>query len=200
MRVKPFTDAVAVDISEFSQWKWTFFFPGGAAARSRGRDESHRVSQLRRVSGGAVHCQRRVRTAGHHALPRFARFPMWMINIGLLLVAAALLLTLWKIYFSLKELEHAQAHVEHAHVGHTARPSWPHMKRVLVATSNEGKIRDLVGAAAAHDIEIATLPNFAALASCDRRRPDLRSQRPQEGRALQPLQRRRVGDCRRLRP
>jgi XTP/dITP diphosphohydrolase len=37
------------------------------------------------------------------------------------------------------------------------------MKRVLVATSNEGKIRDLVGAAAAHDIQIATLPNFAAL-------------------------------------
>ncbi len=37
------------------------------------------------------------------------------------------------------------------------------MKRVLVATSNEGKIRDLVGAAAAHDLQIATLPNFAAL-------------------------------------
>jgi XTP/dITP diphosphohydrolase len=39
------------------------------------------------------------------------------------------------------------------------------MKRVLVATSNEGKIRDLVGAAKAHDVEIATLPNFAALPS-----------------------------------
>jgi XTP/dITP diphosphohydrolase len=37
------------------------------------------------------------------------------------------------------------------------------MKRVLVATSNEGKIRDLVGAAAAHEVEIATLPNFSAL-------------------------------------
>lgn len=37
------------------------------------------------------------------------------------------------------------------------------MKRVLVATSNEGKLRDLVGAAAAHDIQIATLPNFTAL-------------------------------------
>jgi XTP/dITP diphosphohydrolase len=37
------------------------------------------------------------------------------------------------------------------------------MKRVLVATSNEGKIRDLVGAAVAHDIAIATLPDFAAL-------------------------------------
>ena len=39
------------------------------------------------------------------------------------------------------------------------------MKRVLVATSNDGKIRDLVGAAIAHDIQIATLPDFAALPS-----------------------------------
>jgi XTP/dITP diphosphohydrolase len=37
------------------------------------------------------------------------------------------------------------------------------MKRVLVATSNEGKIRDLVTAAAAHDLQIATLPNFGLL-------------------------------------
>jgi XTP/dITP diphosphohydrolase len=37
------------------------------------------------------------------------------------------------------------------------------MKRVLVATSNEGKIRDLAGAAKAHGIEIATLPDFASL-------------------------------------
>lgn len=37
------------------------------------------------------------------------------------------------------------------------------MKRVLVATSNQGKIRDLIGAAAAHGIEIATLPDFASL-------------------------------------
>jgi len=37
------------------------------------------------------------------------------------------------------------------------------MQRVLVATSNPGKIRDLVGAAAAHGIAIAALPNFAAL-------------------------------------
>ncbi len=37
------------------------------------------------------------------------------------------------------------------------------MKRVLVATSNPGKIRDLIGAAAAHNIEIATLPGFAGI-------------------------------------
>ena len=37
------------------------------------------------------------------------------------------------------------------------------MKRVLVATSNPGKIRDLVGAARAHNVEIAMLPDFALL-------------------------------------
>lgn len=37
------------------------------------------------------------------------------------------------------------------------------MKRVLVATSNPGKIRDLVGAAAAHGVHIETLPGFASL-------------------------------------
>ena len=36
-------------------------------------------------------------------------------------------------------------------------------RRVLVATSNPGKIRDLIGAAAAHDIEIATLPGLAQM-------------------------------------
>ncbi len=37
------------------------------------------------------------------------------------------------------------------------------MKRVLVATSNPGKIRDLVGAAAVHNVSIETMPDFAAL-------------------------------------
>ncbi len=37
------------------------------------------------------------------------------------------------------------------------------MKRVLVATSNPGKIGDLVGAALAHNVQIETLPNFASL-------------------------------------
>ncbi len=39
------------------------------------------------------------------------------------------------------------------------------MKRVLVATSNAGKIRDLVGAAAAHQVQVGMLPGFAALPS-----------------------------------
>ena len=37
------------------------------------------------------------------------------------------------------------------------------MKRVLVATSNRGKVRDLIGAALAHNVRVETLPNFAAL-------------------------------------
>ena len=37
------------------------------------------------------------------------------------------------------------------------------MKRVLVATSNSGKVRDLMGAAAAHKVSIATMPDFTAL-------------------------------------
>ncbi|MGB8770421.1 MAG: RdgB/HAM1 family non-canonical purine NTP pyrophosphatase [Candidatus Korobacteraceae bacterium] len=37
------------------------------------------------------------------------------------------------------------------------------MKRVLVATSNPGKIRDLVGAAAAHNVQIETIPGFSSL-------------------------------------
>jgi XTP/dITP diphosphohydrolase len=37
------------------------------------------------------------------------------------------------------------------------------VKRVLVATSNAGKIRDLVGAAAAHNVKVEMLPGFASL-------------------------------------
>ena len=37
------------------------------------------------------------------------------------------------------------------------------MQRVLIATSNAGKLRDFVGAAAAYHVEIAGMPNFARL-------------------------------------
>jgi XTP/dITP diphosphohydrolase len=39
------------------------------------------------------------------------------------------------------------------------------MKRVLVATSNPGKMRDLVGAAIAHNVQVEMLPGFASLPS-----------------------------------
>jgi XTP/dITP diphosphohydrolase len=37
------------------------------------------------------------------------------------------------------------------------------MRRILIATSNPGKIRDFAGAASAYGIEVAALPNFASL-------------------------------------
>jgi XTP/dITP diphosphohydrolase len=37
------------------------------------------------------------------------------------------------------------------------------MRRVLIATSNPGKLRDFAGAAQVHGIEIAPVPNFASL-------------------------------------
>ena len=37
------------------------------------------------------------------------------------------------------------------------------MRRVLIATSNPGKLRDFAGAAASHGIEIAAIPNFSSL-------------------------------------
>jgi XTP/dITP diphosphohydrolase len=39
----------------------------------------------------------------------------------------------------------------------------PPMKRVIVATSNQGKIRDLIAAAKSHNIETAVLFNFGSL-------------------------------------
>jgi XTP/dITP diphosphohydrolase len=39
------------------------------------------------------------------------------------------------------------------------------MKRVLVASSNPGKIRDFTGAASPYGIEIAAIPNFSSLPS-----------------------------------
>ncbi|HKF06586.1 MAG TPA: RdgB/HAM1 family non-canonical purine NTP pyrophosphatase [Candidatus Sulfotelmatobacter sp.] len=37
------------------------------------------------------------------------------------------------------------------------------MKRILIATSNAGKLRDFAGAAAVHGIEIGGIPNFSSL-------------------------------------
>ncbi|PYX32517.1 MAG: non-canonical purine NTP pyrophosphatase, RdgB/HAM1 family [Acidobacteria bacterium] len=39
------------------------------------------------------------------------------------------------------------------------------MRRILIATSNPGKLRDLAGAAAAHGVEVAPVPNFSSLPS-----------------------------------
>ncbi|MFZ1133379.1 MAG: hypothetical protein WAN69_00435 [Candidatus Korobacteraceae bacterium] len=114
MRVRPFTDPVAVDISEFSQWKWSFFFLaslflGLAIAMN------HRVSIMRRGSGGIFIASGAIGILGMSRYRVSLDFTMLLINIGLLLFGAALLLTLWKIYLSLKELNHLER-VEPAHV------------------------------------------------------------------------------------
>ncbi|MGA9566670.1 MAG: hypothetical protein WBS19_14190 [Candidatus Korobacteraceae bacterium] len=115
MRVRPFTDAVAVDISEFSQWKWSFFFLaslflGLAIAMN------HRVSIMRRASGGIFITAGAIGILGMSRYRVSLDFTMLLINVGLLLFGAALLLTVWKIYLSLKELNHHLERVEPAHV------------------------------------------------------------------------------------
>jgi hypothetical protein len=114
MRVRPFTDPVAVDISEFSQWKWSFFFLaslflGLAIAMN------HRVSIMRRASGGVFIAAGAIGILGMSRYRVSLDFTMLLINIGLLLFGAALLLTVWKIYLSLKELNHL-GRMEPAHV------------------------------------------------------------------------------------
>ncbi|HEY6765711.1 MAG TPA: RdgB/HAM1 family non-canonical purine NTP pyrophosphatase [Candidatus Sulfotelmatobacter sp.] len=37
------------------------------------------------------------------------------------------------------------------------------MRRILIATSNPGKLRDFAGAAAAYQVEVAGIPNFSSL-------------------------------------
>jgi len=37
------------------------------------------------------------------------------------------------------------------------------MRRILIATSNPGKLRDFAGAAAPHGIELGGIPRFASL-------------------------------------
>lgn len=39
------------------------------------------------------------------------------------------------------------------------------MRRILIATSNAGKLRDFAGAASAHEIEIGSVPNFSSIPS-----------------------------------
>lgn len=39
------------------------------------------------------------------------------------------------------------------------------MRRILIATSNAGKLRDFAGAASVHGIEVAWIPNFSSLST-----------------------------------
>ena len=113
MRVKPFTDAVAVDISEYSQWKWVFFFVasillGLAIALN------DRVSNVRRLSGGLFIASGVFGLLGIMRYRVSLEYSLWMIDIGILLIAAALILTLWKIYHSIREIDRVE-HMDRVH-------------------------------------------------------------------------------------
>jgi hypothetical protein len=113
MRVKPFTDAVAVDISLFSEWKWTFFFLAVAVLGLAIALNQH-VSTTRRASGWLFIASGLFGLLGIMRYRVTLEFSLWMIDIAMLLLAAALMVTLWKLYQSVKELDQFE-HLEHAH-------------------------------------------------------------------------------------
>jgi hypothetical protein len=105
MRVSTITDALAVDISEYSQWKWAFFFLalfflGLATALNR------HVSSLRRASGGVFIAAGVLGLLGISRYRVSLDFAILMIRLGVLFFIVGLCLTLWKIYQSVKELNH----------------------------------------------------------------------------------------------
>lgn len=113
MRVKPFTDPVAVDISEFSQWKWSGFFLASLLL-GLALAINHRISTMRRVSGGLFIASGVIGLFGMTRYRVALGFAMGTIKLALLVLSAALLLSLWKIFLSLRALSHVE-HVHHAH-------------------------------------------------------------------------------------
>ena len=101
MRVKPFTDAVAVDISDFSQWKWAFFFLASILI-GLAFAVNHHVSRIRRASGGLFIASGVIGLLGIMRYRVSLEFSIWMLDFAILLIAAALGLTLWKLYHSIK--------------------------------------------------------------------------------------------------
>ena len=105
MQVHPFTDQLAVDITMFSEWKWAFFFLA-ALFLGLAIALNHHISPLRRASGGIFIAAAAFGILGISRHRVSLDFTIWMIGIADLFIIAALLLTLWKIYQSLKELNH----------------------------------------------------------------------------------------------
>ncbi len=119
MRVRSFSDAVAVDISEFSQWKWSALFLA-ALLLGIAIAVNDRVSLMRRISGGLFIASGVVGLFGITRYRVSVDVAIWGIDVGLILLSAALLLSLWKIVLSLRELGHRSqvrhSHHHHAHV------------------------------------------------------------------------------------
>ena len=111
IRERVITDALAVNISEYSQWKWAFFFLasgflGLAMALNR------HVSKMRRMAGRAFLVAGVVGILGISRYRVSLTFTITMINVGVLLFSIGLLLTLWKLYQSMKELDELQQAAE----------------------------------------------------------------------------------------
>jgi hypothetical protein len=103
--VHPFTDQLAVDVAEFSEWKWAFFFLaclflGLAVALN------HHTSRMRRISGVVFIAASVFGILGLSRHRVSLDFTIWMFGLASLLVTVALLISLWKIYQSLQELNH----------------------------------------------------------------------------------------------
>jgi hypothetical protein len=111
MNVKPFTDQVAVDISTFSQWKWLFFFLAALFLGLAVAVNQH-VSQMRRASGWVFIISGLFGLVGISRYRVSLDFAVGMIGAGTLLFSIALLITLWKLYHSLKDLNHLHS-IEH---------------------------------------------------------------------------------------
>ena len=114
MRVDPFTDAVAVDISLFSEWKWSFFFLA-ALLLGLAFTVNRRLSNIRRITGGLFIAAGILGLIGISQYRVVLEFSLWMIDAGVLLIVAALMVTLWKFYQALKNPGHSVHHPEHAH-------------------------------------------------------------------------------------
>ena len=77
---------------------WRVLFLGLAIALN------HRIVAIRRISGGVFIAAGLCGILGLSRHRVSLDFPIWMITFGIFLVSAALLLSLWKFYQSLKEL------------------------------------------------------------------------------------------------
>ena len=76
---------------------------------------NHHVSNVRRLSGGLFIAGGVVCLLGMMRYRVSLEFSLWMIDLAMLLIAATLMVTLWKTYHSLKERDRV-ARVERVHV------------------------------------------------------------------------------------
>lgn len=104
-----YTDSVAVDISQISILKWSLFF-SAMLVLGLGFAVNHRISNLRRIAGGLLIASGVFGLLGIVRYRVAIDFSILMVNFSLLLIAAALLLTLWKLWHSIRTPGARRAH------------------------------------------------------------------------------------------